>query len=281
MIKLASNAFRDQGELHQRDPRTSPRRSAPTSTRSWREWASTGASARAPPAGRRLRRLVLSEERVLSEAPRREQRLRPAPGRGDGGERAQEEAARREQAARAPGRLARKDGSPCSVSPSSRTPTTCAMRRRSSSPPGSSPKERTCGPGTPSSRPSRVGRSRDPGVDARRGARGGRRRDRDRVAGAAGAGVSRDTWRRCGLRSSSTAVTCSTPRPCAPPVSGTRGSAEPEQERIGDVEAILLAGGKAERLGDAAGDAQGARRDRGTSAGRVPGRAARRRGSSA
>ena len=51
----------------------------------------------------------------------------------------------------------------------------------------------------------------------------------------------------------------------------------PSASRRRLVEAIILAGGKAERLGDAAaGQAEGARRRRGPSARRVPGRAARR-----
>src|SRR5688500_20342748 len=47
------------------------------------------------------------------------------------------------------------------------------------------------------------------------------------------------------------AATCSTPKPSAPPAFGTRASAGRNRENP-DVEAILLAGGKAERLGDAA-----------------------------
>ena len=91
-----------------------------------------------PQARHRLRRELLPEGRVLPEAAGREQRLPlPARERGDRGQRPPE-AARRREAQAAPGRPARARRSRSSGSPSSRTPTTCARRRRSCSPRGCS-----------------------------------------------------------------------------------------------------------------------------------------------
>ncbi len=90
----------------------------------------------------RLRRVVLPERRVLPEAPGRQQRLPlPARERGHRGQRAPEAPGRPEAQGSPRGACAARR-SPCSASRSSRTPTTCARRRRSCSPRGCRPRVR-------------------------------------------------------------------------------------------------------------------------------------------
>ena len=96
---------------------------------------------------------LLPEGLARAEAARRELGLPlPAADGGDRGERAAE-AARDPEAAEAPRHAARQDASRCSGSPSSRTRTTCARRRRSCSRRVCSPRAPRCAAGIRSRSP--------------------------------------------------------------------------------------------------------------------------------
>ena len=131
----------------------------------------------------RLRRLVLPEGLAGAEAARVELGLPlPAALGGDRGERAAE--APRDREAEAPPRpAARQARSRCSGSRSSRTPTTCARRRRSCSRRGCSPRAPTVRAWDPVADGSdAAARRRGRRLGARGGARRRRRGDRHRVA---------------------------------------------------------------------------------------------------
>ena len=183
----------------------------------------------------------------------------------------------------------------CSASRSSRTPTTCARRRRSSSRAGCSPKAPRCAAGIRSP----TGRSLPPGVEiARSVAEAVRGADAavivtewpelqaaSRAKSPRGDGESADHRRaqparsgggprgRLRLRGIGRPTSPTDVLPETPEREGTRADA------VGRMEAIILAGGKAERLGDAAGGRPKSLVDvAGEAARRLPGRAARERG---
>ena len=136
MIKLAANAFLDDADQRSSTrSRTSARRSAPTSSRSPRAWASTSGSGRSflragdrATAARCFPKDVSFLKLLAGNCGYHFQLLT----RRDRGQRAPE-AARGREAQEAPRLAARQDASRCSGSRSSRTPTTCARRRRSCS----------------------------------------------------------------------------------------------------------------------------------------------------
>ena len=272
--------------------RTSASSSARTSSDVAAASVSTTGSARTScgPASASAARCFPKDSRA--QAARRQLRLPlPAARRGDRGERAAE-AARRRRSCRSTSARCAARRSRCSGSPSSRTPTTCARRRASCSPRGCSPRAPRCAPGIRS--PTRA--SVLHGVElARRVARGGarRRRGRDRHRVARAARRSPAAEMRAAMRNPLIidGRNLLDPDACAPPASPTRASAgrprrshaardaEPSPElRQASMEAIILAGGKAERLGDAARGRPKPLVDvGGQAARRVPGRAPRRR----
>ena len=206
-----------------------------------------------PPGRHRLRRQLLPEGLARAEAARRELGLPlPAAQRGDRGERAAE-APRGRQAARSARQRCAARPSRCSGSRSSRTPTTCARRRRSCSPAGCSPRAPTSGSGIPIAQRRRPPRRRA----GRHGRRGGSPAPTRWCSSPSGRSWPRSTGRRsrATMRTRVFIDGRNFLDPAAMRAAGLRvrgRSAGPPTTAV-LMEAIVLAGGKAERLGDAAG----------------------------